>query len=335
MISNAVIPKTNPSQAVTTASKADQAITQTAQTQAVPTQAARVDNRTNGDRQQPPDFPFFNDEIAILFEQIADLLAVQEDSYYRIRAYREAAHSIRAMERSLRDILHEEGTAGLIKLPHIGSHLAAAIAELFQTGQLALLNRLRQEVSPQDVFTTIPGIGAVLAHRVLEELGIKTLEELEVAAHNGQLEAVPGFGSSRTALVRDALETMLNRATRQRMQLRQWQNSQPPAVIKFAPPQELILMVDEEYRHLAAAGQLRQIAPRRFNPTGKRWLPIMHQQHRGWHFSTLYSNTARAHHLGKTQDWVVIHYERDGQRGQCTVVTESRGPKRGQRVVRG
>ena len=61
----------------------------------------------------------------------------------------------------------------------------------------------------------------------------------------------------------------------------------------------------------------------------------MHVERDGWWFSALYSNTARAHELGKTHDWVVIYYERGDHQGQCTVVTETRGERRGQRVVRG
>jgi len=53
------------------------------------------------------------------------------------------------------------------------------------------------------------------------------------------------------------------------------------------------------------------------------------------HYTALFSNTARAHDLGKTQDWVVIYYDKDGHENQCTVVTEHHGPSRGQRVVRG
>jgi hypothetical protein len=49
----------------------------------------------------------------------------------------------------------------------------------------------------------------------------------------------------------------------------------------------------------------------------------------------LFSNTARAHELGKTGDWVLIFYERGQQVGQCTVVTERRGLMTGKRVVRG
>ena len=129
---------------------------------------------------------------------------------------------------------------------------------------------------------------------------------------------------------------MLNRSSRQRARLRQWRESHilnnPD---KPAPSVALILDIDAQYRRLAGAGKLRTIAPRRFNPNGKRWLPVMHVKRDGWWFSALYSNTARAHELGKTHDWVIIYYEQADYQGQCTVVTETRGVQRGKRVVRG
>jgi hypothetical protein len=101
------------------------------------------------------------------------------------------------------------------------------------------------------------------------------------------------------------------------------------------PSISLLLEADARYRRLAAAGQLRTIAPRRFNPEGKRWLPIMNWQQNDWSFTVMYSNTALAHDLGKTHDWVVIFFEQDGYESQCTVVTEARGRLAGKRVVRG
>jgi hypothetical protein len=66
------------------------------------------------------------------------------------------------------------------------------------------------------------------------------------------------------------------------------------------------------------------------------WLPILHAQHGTWHFTALYSNTGRAHELGRTRDWVVIYYyDGDHVEGQCTVVTETQGVLKGRRVVRG
>lgn len=103
-----------------------------------------------------------------------------------------------------------------------------------------------------------------------------------------------------------------------------------------APPTAVLLKVDRMYRERAAKDLLRKIAPRRFNPAGEAWLPILHASHDGWHFTALYSNSRLAHQLKKTTDWVVIHYQRDGApEGRVTVVTGSRGPLAGQRTVRG
>ena len=82
--------------------------------------------------------------------------------------------------------------------------------------------------------------------------------------------------------------------------------------------------------------RLPRIAPKRFNPDGKAWLPVLHTDRADWHFTALYSNTARAHELGRTNDWVVLYYyDGDHREGQCTVVTETHGPLAGARVVRG
>ena len=101
------------------------------------------------------------------------------------------------------------------------------------------------------------------------------------------------------------------------------------------PTVAAILEVDAEYRDKASANELRRIAPRRFNPSGEAWLPVLHTARESWYFTALYSNTARAHRLGMTRDWVVVVYELDGHEGQCTVVTEHAGPRKSQRVVRG
>jgi putative hydrolase len=103
-----------------------------------------------------------------------------------------------------------------------------------------------------------------------------------------------------------------------------------------SPSVELILDVDAEYRNKASAGQLPTISPRRFNPKGEAWLPILHTERALWHFTVLFSNTARAHDLGRTRDWVVVYlYDDHHREGQCTVVTETRGALIGKRVVRG
>ena len=88
--------------------------------------------------------------------------------------------------------------------------------------------------------------------------------------------------------------------------------------------------MDADYRRDAQAGRLPTIAPKRFNPEGTAWLPVLHARYDDWQF------TARAHQLNRTRDWVML-YSYDGyhHEGQHTVVTEVSGPLAGKRVVRG
>ena len=102
------------------------------------------------------------------------------------------------------------------------------------------------------------------------------------------------------------------------------------------PSVEVLLAIDREYREKGKAGELPRIAPRRMNPDGKAWLPVLHTRHGPWHFTALFSNTGLAHEMHRTYDWVVIYFSEDtGEDGQATVVTERRGSLAGRRVVRG
>ena len=265
-----------------------------------------------------------NDRAAEIFRECAGILERQAANPYRVNAYVRAANVLDALQDDVRVLLDREGTDGLVKLPGIGKGLAAAIDEIARTGRLSQLDRLRGEASPETLFQALPGVGSKLAEDIHDTLHVDTLEALENAAHDGSLLTVPGIGERRAAAIRAGLAAALGRG-----QARGRRRGPIPSV-------RLLLAIDSRYRKQAAADELPKIAPRRFNPGGKAWLPILHAEQDGWHFTALFSNTARAHNLDKTDDWVVIYfYDDDHQEGQCTVVTETHGPMQGKRVVRG
>ena len=272
-----------------------------------------------------------NEHVASILEEIATLLEVQGASPFRVNAWRNGAGAVRALPRPIGDVFREHGRQGLDDIPRIGRGLAAVIIEILETGRARALERLHGEVSPVDLFADLPGIGDELAHRIHDELGIDTLEELERAAHDGRLAALEGFGPRRVQAIREILAARMSR----RAASRAFQLPAPQRSPVAGPPVAMLLDEDRRYREQAAAKQLRRIAPRRFNPAGEAWLPILHEDRDGWAFTVLYSNTQLAHELGKTADWVVVYYDRGGEEGRATVVTETREPLRGHRVVRG
>jgi hypothetical protein len=272
-----------------------------------------------------------NERIAQWLRQLAELLHAQQANPFRVGAYRRAADTVEHLEVSVRDVLSQRGREGLEALPGIGRGIAAAIAEILYTGRWAQLDRLRGSLEPAALFQTIPGVGPELAERIHDALGVESLEALEVACHDGRLQRVPGVGPRRAAAIRGSLAEILGRAglARRTLTTGTGEGGAEPAA-------EVLLDVDREYRDKAQAGALPTIAPRRFNPCSKAWLPVLHTQRDRWHFTALYSNTARAHQLGRTRDWVVLYFHDDDQvERQRTVVTETRGSLAGQRVVRG
>jgi hypothetical protein len=230
---------------------------------------------------------------------------------------------LRQLRQPVPAILSARGLPGLEELPGVGAGLARAIRDIVHLGYLPMLERLRGESEPVRLFRSIPGIGPRLAARLHDELGLATLEELEAAAHDGRLEDIAGFGPKRLDGVRSTLAARLARVR--------------PGPVGEArePPVSELLDVDREYRDRTAAGTIAMIAPRRFNPQRRPWLPILHTSRGPRHYTVLFSNTARAHRLGRTGDWVVIYCDQEADDRQWTVVTGSQGLWRGRRIVRG
>lgn len=269
----------------------------------------------------PPDVT--NAQIADRLDEVATLLEAQHANRFRVAAYRSGASTLRDLPRPVAEILDEEGVEGLERLPAIGDTLARQIRTMVLAGSLPQLDRLRGEVDPEELLSTLPGIGEALAERVHHQLHIGSLEDLEAAAYDGRLEALEGFGPKRLEGVRAALAARLQRVRRR------------GGGAGALPPVAELLDVDREYREKAEQNQLPRIAPRRMNPAGEAWLPILHTRRGDTDYTALFSNTPLAHRLGRTDDWVVIYPENGASERPFTVVTERRGPLAKRRVVRG
>ena len=267
-----------------------------------------------------------NEKIVKSFREIASLLEIQKANFYRVNAYRRAANTIESLDKPIELIVEKNGIAGLTVLPGIGEGIARMVYEYVATGRMTRLEALRGENDPITMLSRIPGIGTNMARNIYENLHIDSLEALEIAAYDGQLESVPNIGENRL----ESIRSWLNKVLGQR-------NYHPfSRVLLGKPAVSMLLGIDRIYNDGVKKNSLPKIAPKRFNPKQEAWLPILHTTQNGWHFTAMYSNSYRAHELDRHKDWVIIYYyDKHHRGGQYTVVSEYRGALAGKRVIRG
>lgn len=145
-----------------------------------------------------------NVEIASVFEEIADLLEIQGENLYRVRAYRNAARVIGNWPKNLSDLLKSEGA--LPKLPAVGKDLDGKIRELITTGRSKFLGELKKQI-PEGllVLLKVPTLGPKRVKALQENLGIRSVEDLQRAARSGKISKVPGFGQKTEKRILDEL----------------------------------------------------------------------------------------------------------------------------------
>ncbi len=283
---------------------------------------------------QPPS----NSEMAEKLERVSTLLSAQGANRFRADAYHRAAMMLRELETPAWQIYARDGIEGLDELPGIGRTISRVLQQLIRGGRWPLLKRLQGDDVAEMSFASVPNIGAKLAQRIHNELGIETLAELQSAAWDGRLAKVPGMGEKRTRAVRESLAARGRYPGTLFTAENKHQHFDNQYDLTYEIPIEELLDIDDEYRFRSANNELPRAAPKRFNPKAEAWLPILHTDRVDRHYTALFSNTEHAHAMGMTHDWVVIYLEdhnNGGQHGRWTVITSQFGKLKGKRIVRG
>ena len=150
--------------------------------------------------------PVHNADIAAIFEEIAELLEIQDANPFRIRAYRNAAITIREFRRDLTTLIRKGEK--LPKIAGIGEDLSRKIHEIATTGHCTLLDRLHKTL-PTTVteMLKIPGLGPKRVRALYEELHVQDIDALRSAAERGQIQALPGFGPKTEQRILQALRS--------------------------------------------------------------------------------------------------------------------------------
>ncbi len=148
--------------------------------------------------------PVHNADIAAIFDEIADLLEIQGENPFRIRAYRNAARTLKTLTHDASSLIRQG--EDLTRLPGIGKDLTEKIKEIVTTGECQALLKLRRQISPAVAeLMKIPGLGPKRVRLLYETLGVRTPRELRQAAEKHLVRDLPGFGDKLEQRILEAL----------------------------------------------------------------------------------------------------------------------------------
>ena len=149
--------------------------------------------------------------IVASLKEIAWLLSLRKEDFFRSRAYRKAADALARYEGDVAQLI-DAGRAS--DLPGVGAKTAAVVGELHQTGRSHVLSDLRRRF-PRDIarLARIRGLGLARLQTLHEKLGIETVEDLRVASRSGAIASIKGFGPSIIQQIDNAVDKLSEQKT--------------------------------------------------------------------------------------------------------------------------
>jgi len=189
-----------------------------------------------------------NPDIARLFDEVADLLEIQDANPFRVRAYRNAARTIRDFPEPLADLVRA-GTKDLTDIAGIGDDLAEKITEIATKGELALRKQLAAKL-PAGLLDLlrIPGLGPKRVKLLYKKLKVKSASDLSKALDQGKIQKLKGFGPKIEEKMRAGLGQA--QVTERRMLLNEAE-TQATALVAY-------LQAGGGVRQIAVAGSYRR-----------------------------------------------------------------------------
>jgi DNA polymerase (family X) len=152
-----------------------------------------------------------NTDVASVLFEIGEILTIKDDRF-RSRAYLLAAQRITSLTEDIKKV-KERGE--LDKIPGVGKSIAATIAEFLDTGESKVLEELRESLPPGvRQLMELEGIGPKNAMRLVDELKVSSIDDLEKAAKEGRVRELKGFGEKKEQNILLNIGDYRNRQTR-------------------------------------------------------------------------------------------------------------------------
>ena len=143
-----------------------------------------------------------NSEIAEIFENLYNILSIDETTKFEALAYQRVARELQSMPDDVSELYDKYGIDGLMKIPGVGKGIAQHIIEYLKTGKIEKYEKIKSEypIDFEDLFR-IEGLGPKKAILLYKKLGIKNLNDLKKAAEEHKIADIPGFGEKSEELI--------------------------------------------------------------------------------------------------------------------------------------
>jgi DNA polymerase (family 10) len=146
---------------------------------------------------------WFNEEIAGLLREYAELTQITGGDVFRARNYEKAARSVRGWG----DDIGQLDVTALRAIPGVGASIAAKIAEYRESGSIRALDELRAKIPPGVLeLTRVPGLGPKRALQLNRDLGVQSVDDLAAAIKAGRLDGLAGFGAKSEERIAAGIE---------------------------------------------------------------------------------------------------------------------------------
>jgi DNA polymerase (family 10) len=143
-----------------------------------------------------------NEEIARVFDDVADMLEIGGENFFRVRAYRNAARAVRDFPAPLADLTRDH----FQEIPGFGADLAAKLATILDTGDLPIrMELMRTFPTGLLELKNLPALGPKRIKLLADRLRIRNRDDLKRAIEAGQLRTIRGFGAKMEERLLEAL----------------------------------------------------------------------------------------------------------------------------------
>lgn len=191
--------------------------------------------------------PVSNNDIAKIFNKVADLLEIEDENPFKIRAYRNAAITIDNLSHSAAKMV--ETGEDLTELPGIGHDLSEKIKNIVKTGELELLTELENKFPPGlSKLMDVPGLGPKRVKKLYESLNIQNLDDLTKAAEEKKISKLDAFSVKTEEHILEDVKKIQTEYTRTKLS----------TADQYALPFIEYLKKDENVKNIEIAGSYRR-----------------------------------------------------------------------------